>query len=347
MNRKILALCDKDNRYTCRLQEYLEEKESFPFSVSVYSDIESLSKDVKRGLISGALINDGMLMDSHEEIENIFNCENVMLMILGTGALKWGRAPIIRKYRSGETIRREILVCFSDYKSRSEKEGLIMDSSPSVAGHRETKVISAYTPIGRSLQSSFSILLGQLLSKKYPVLYLSLEPFSYLHEYTGRDGGNDITDLIYYMRSNHDRLILRLESMTENIGGLDCIPPARIFSDLQEVSGQDWIELIKTLSDCGLYEYLILDLSDAVNSLPDILRESHLIYTITRPDTVAKSKLMLYEDSLKNMEYEDVMNKTRKLEFPFFKKLPSDPSSLIESDMTGYVRELISEDFYD
>ena len=345
MNKKNLALCDKDNRYTCRLQEYLEEKESFPFSVSVYNNLDSLEKDVRRGLVNGALINDEMLKDNYEEIENIFNCKNTMMMILGTGALIRGRAPVIRKFRSGETIRREILVCFSDYKSGSEKEGLATDSSPSVAGHRETKVISAYTPIGRSLQSSFSILLGQILSKKYPVLYMSLEPFSYLHEYTDKDGGNDITDLIYYMRSNHERLILRLESMTESIGGLDCIPPARMFSDLQEVSGSDWSELIKVLSDCGLYEYLILDLSDAIHSLADILRNSHIIYTITRPDNIAKVKLMAYEDSLKNMEYEDVINKTRKLEFPFFKKMPSNPASLIESDMTAYVRELITEDF--
>ena len=344
LNKKILALCDTDKRYTDKLRDLLEERESFPFSVSVYSDFENLKKDVKKGFINAVLLSEGFLEEDTAQSEEFFDDNRIMLMILGSGSVIRGKAPVIRKFRSGEFIRKEILGCFSDYKSCEEKDGKSAGPSPSMAGYRETKVICAYTPVGRCLQTTFSVLLGELMAKKHPVLYINAEPYSGLLGKGEFNQANDITDLIYYMRNNPEKMLLKLESMVVSLSGLDCISPVKTISDLHSINGDDWLSLLSTLRESGLYEYVIIDLSDGVIGLNDILRYGDIIYTVTRPDHMAETKMKIYEDSLKASDYGDILSKTKKLSFPFYQKLPSDPAELTGCEMKGAVLKIIEED---
>ena len=68
MNRKILALCDKDNRYTCRLQEYAENV------LHVDGGFESRKKELFAGAVCRCLLR--------PDKEN-FNC------VIGGGVLNW------------------------------------------------------------------------------------------------------------------------------------------------------------------------------------------------------------------------------------------------------------------
>ena len=46
MKKKMIALCDSDRHYLERLQENLEQKDSFPFAVDTYTSADVLEKNI-------------------------------------------------------------------------------------------------------------------------------------------------------------------------------------------------------------------------------------------------------------------------------------------------------------
>ena len=340
MNKKILALCDSEEGYILRLGEVLEERSTFPFEVSVFTDIEMLKKEIKKGMIEAVLISDE-LVDSDKDIET-----NKLVILLDNGNRIVGGHHTIWKFQSGESIRRELLKAYSEYTQSMEGSMTKGDGRISLS-HRETIIIGLYTPIGRCLQTSVAILLGQLLAKKRSVLYLNFEAFAGLRKILGCEDQKDITDLVYYMRGGANRLVYKLESLICNIGSLDYISPAASFVDLCSVDEEDWLTLINTIKMQSDYDYVILDLSEMVTGLFNVLKTCDLIYTITRKDALATAKLQQYENNLQGGEYEDVIAKTRRCEIPPISKLPVDITRLEASPLTAVVKSIVGGDLQD
>lgn len=69
------------------------------------------------------------------------------------------------------------------------------------------------------------------------------------------------------------------------------------------------------------------------------------MYTITRGDGISLAKMDQYEQGLRTMEYEDVLAKTKKIEFPVFKEIPIRFDELTYGDLAHYVRQYIIPDF--
>lgn len=174
---------------------------------------------------------------------------------------------------------------------------------------------------------------------------MNFERYSGLEALLKRSFQYDISDLVYYFQCAKEKLSLRLSSIVENIHGLDFVPPVQLYQSILGVHGQQWIELFAEIEKCSDYEYLILDLTDGVADLWDILRSCTHVYTITRGDGVSLAKMDQYERGLRTMEYEDVLAKTRKIEFPVFKEIPIRFDELTYGDLARYVKQYIIPDF--
>ncbi len=342
MNKKTLAICDSEEKYLYKLQELLEERDSFPFEVAIYTDTEALEKAFRQGRIDILLISD--VLESSIDIAGGDKNFEKLIILLDTGTGIRSPRPSIFKYQSGEMLRKDILRVYSEHISDQEDNATI-GGSTFIGRSRDTMLIGIFSPIGRCLQTSFSVLLGRQLSKDGPTLYLNFEPFAGLDKTLGCENDKDLTDLVYYLRGGSDRLIYKLESMICRLGSLDYIAPASSFVDLCMVEESDWLTLINTLKKESNYKYVILDLSEMVTGLLSVLRQCQLIYTITRPDSRAKAKIDQYEGLLRDMEYDDIIDKTRKKEFPVFKNLPDDIQNLEYSELAVYIQNIVKDDF--
>lgn len=107
------------------------------------------------------------------------------------------------------------------------------------------------------------------------------------------------------------------------------------------------MELLGTIESIGDYEYLILDLTDGMNGLFELLAHCHRIYTITRDDGFAMAKMSQYEQILRMNERDDIAEKTVKCRFPLFEKLPSDLNLMTHGELARYVKAIIQEDLYE
>ena len=242
----------------------------------------------------------------------------------------------IDKYQSVEAVVRKVLELASD-------AGLLPPAAR--AGGREgMKLIGIYSPVGRCLQTTFSFTLGQLLARKHRVLYLNFECFSGFGKMLRKEFQADLSDLIYFLHNRDGRFPYRLESMTQKLNGLDYIPPAFSCLDLQRVEKEEWLALLDELGQSGLYEYVILDLSEVINGLFDILKLCSRVYTIVRDDGFAAAKQEQYEALLTCLDHEDILENTKKCRLPLFRQLPQGLEGLTRGELADLVRGLIEED---
>lgn len=326
MKNNRLAICDPDEKYMEKLQQHLISRSSFPFSVSIYRDIAEFQKENEKKEFEIILAGESMFLALEE------NKVSGMVILLQDKGMAVGKAGrIIRKYQSAEAIRKKILELYADWNGTVKIGGTVQ---------KDSSLIGVYSPLGRCVQTSFSLLLGQFLAKKQSVLYLNFEPFSGLSGLLGREEEKDLTDLVYFLGNGKERFLYKLESMVSNVNGLSYVAPAYSYMDIAAVKAEDWLLLIRSLKECADYDVIILDLSELVQGLPDVLRECSYIYTLNRTDGVARHKMKEYEDLLERQEYQDILSKTKKLDFPVFKSLPATLDEMSYGELADYVRKI-------
>ena len=332
MDKPILAIFDSEERYAYGFMEFISNKSNLPFQVHVFTEPERFFAYSKQEEIECLLISENVYQ---REVEAL-NIPHIIILSESSDCLNKSLLHI-HKYQSCEAIFREVMAYYM------KEAGHVMSCVRT--NTEKMKIIGIYTPVGRCLQTTFSFALGQILSKKAKVLYMNFERYSGLEALLKRSFQYDISDLVYYFQCAKEKLSLRLSSIVENVHGLDFVPPVQLYQSILGVHGQQWIELFAEIEKCSDYEYLILDLTDGVSDLWDILRSCTHVYTITRGDGVSLAKMDQYERGLRTMEYEDVLAKTRKIEFPVFKEIPIRFDELTYGDLARYVKQYIIPDF--
>lgn len=325
----VLAVCDSETEYAYQLVDYFSNKKGFPFQVQMFSSENNLKEYTKNHPLLAALVAE---KDFSEDIEAV---DVEYIIILGEDCGKETKdLKVIDKYQSCEQIIKELLDWLLE-------KGIL---GRTAVNSKELKMIGVYSPVGRCLKTSFSFVLGQLLSKKHKVLYVNMESCSGLGRLLQKEFQTDMSELIYYLQNSREKFIYRMGSMTERAGTLDILPPFDSFLDFVSVSAEEWIQLFQEIERGSDYEYLILDLSDAVQGLFDILRLCNVVYTLSREDGFSKAKIVQYEEVLKKCKYEDVWKKTKHCTIPKIKNLPPGLLQLTFTELAEYVRARIEED---
>ncbi len=332
MRRKSVIICDSNKKYAMHLQEYLEEKKLLPCNLVFFTDWEKFSNYVVKQTAPICVLSEdwvkkyGKKEDSLKNIEKLFRlCEEKE---------DEGEDGIYR-YRSAEYFAARL----SDLAKFKET------SKPFTEKREKTKLIGVYSPIGRCLQTSFSLVLGQMLSSKYQVLYLNFEAYSGFSHMMQKSFSVDMADLIYYFKNLSQDFPQQFYRAKQKMNGLDFVPPAFSYMDISKVLPEEWEAFLEAIADCGEYDYIILDLSEYVQGLYRILRNCSHVYTITRNDGMAIAKIAHYENVLKELAYEDVIAKTKKCSFPIYRQLPVEAEDLLYSELADYTRRMIREDF--
>lgn len=325
---QILAICDSETEYAYQLVDYLCNKKGFPFQVQLFTSSETLLDYARFHPICVALVAQKdcstELMESSVE----------HLVILGEELMedKTDR-KVIYKYQSSECIVRELL----EWAAKAAVTGRVNTD------RKALKLIGIYSPVGRCLKTSFAFVLGQALSKKHKVLYLNMESYSGLGRLLQKDFTSSLSELIYYLQNSREKFIYHMGSMTQRAGELDILPPFDSYLDFVSVSLEEWIQLFQEIEKGSDYEYLILDLSDAVQGLYDILRLCDHVYTLSREDGFAQAKIAQYEDVLKKSNYEDIWKKTKCCTIPQIQNLPPGLLQLNFTELAEYVKTCIQE----
>lgn len=326
----IMAICDMEEQYAAKLADYLNMKEGFPFEVRYFTSAKKLLHFSERQRVEIALV-------SEELSEELGKSETIEHMIFLHETVEFIHNDVrgVYKYQSCENLIQQVL----GYLEELSCGGSILRRKTTM------KLIGLYSPVRRNLQTTFAFTLGQILARKSRVLYINLESFSGLGRMLEKNFSKDLSDILYYMKNGKTGLPCLLGSVVESINGLDILPPMLCQMDLINITSEEWLFFLSELEKNTEYEYMILDLSDSVQGLFEILRQCSHIYTLTGDDAFALAKARQYEEMLQQCKYEDVIRKTRQCQFPRFSYLPPKLDYMGMSELAKIIRRYIQEDY--
>ena len=333
LDKRILAIFDGEESYVYRLMDFISNKEDIPFEVHVFTREDKFFPYAEKEEIECLLISENAYQKKIEKLKIPH-----IIILRENGNILNKTLCHINKYQSGENIIREVM---EYYTQKAQDAGTVLRT-----GSRNMSIIGVYTPVGRCLQTTFSLTLGQMLARHYKTLYLNFEAYSGLGRMLNREFKSDISDLAYYFSCAREKLFYQMKSMIETVGGLDFIPPADVYQSLGGIRGTGWVDLFREIEKVTEYEFLILDLSDSLLDLWEVLKNCDHIYTIVREDPLATAKIEQYEKALESMQYGDIASKTRKWELPVFRKLPLQFEELTYGDLAGYIKKEVFPDLF-
>lgn len=330
--KKILALCDGEEDYLYHMADYLERRDTFPFAVYSFTDALQLKKFMEQHEVELLMVAENAYS---EDMKELFPKHAVILNESGNEI--GHEVENINKYQSSEEILRAVMNSYT---------GSGGDVPKRLAIGNRMKVIGNYTPIGRCLQTTFALSMGQILAKEHKTLYLNFECYSGFRYLLNQEFSTDITDVLYYFNCEREKLAYKLEGMVQSVNGMDYIPPVMSYRELEGIMGEQWIQLFHELEKISEYEYLILDLSEQVQGLFDVLRECDHIFTMVKEDGMAEAKMRQYETLIQAMNYGDIVAKTKKWKPPVFRRIPPDIEQLTRGELSVCVKKMIEEQIY-
>lgn len=318
-----LAICMESVGYLESFIEYLDTKENCPFVLLGFTDVSKLIEACK----SDREIK--LIVIAEERYSADLDKLKVRKIILGEGRgeLPKGVTRVSRIQPVGYIYKNIMEICMEED---------CLPAYPSAG--KEARVIGFYSPIKRAMQTSFARALGRSLSTAYKVLYVGLEPYdgygSFWHGWV-----KDVFDLICHLEDDGDKFAYRVGIVEHSKEGLFYIPTPSNGQNLIYVTVREWLLLIRKLKEMGKYDFILLDLSDAIQGVYEILRQCEIIFTVKVPGKMAMNKMQQYEFMLHFSNYDDVLDKTVSTQVPEIKTITDDGEYWTLNDWRDYIRE--------
>ncbi len=325
---KLLVLCDEEEEYARLLTDFLQKQRDLPWRIHTYTSIDELMRSEKEPVMLLAVSESAY----SEALQALQPLRTVILN--ESGVIRWKDVPCVDKYQAAEEVLKYLLQIYMEVADT----GL-----PRLRQGCRTKFIGNYTPVHRSMQTSFALTMSQMLAREHATLYLNFEHYAGIGELLPDLQTLDLADLLYFLNAEQEKFRLRLQTMLRHVGNLDYIPPMKSGQNLLTVQTAEWLGLLQKIEELGEYEYVILDLSESMQGLFEILRLCRRVYTLTREDRIAKAKLLQYEQLLSLYGYGDVLEKTRQPSLPQIRRLPEELEQLTRGELAALAEGLIRE----
>ena len=325
----VLVLCDKEEEYAQLMTEFMQMHRELPWSVRTYTDVEELMLQERDCPI------DVMAVSERTYQQKLSALRPLRTVILNeSGLMKWKEFVNVDKYQQAQNVLQSILEVYLE----------IADVDLScIPGQGNTRFIGIYSPVRRCMQTTFALTFGQMLAQKHRTLYLNFEHYVGISELAAEVGARDMADLLYFLMAEKDKFRLRMQTIVRHKGNLDYVPPMKSGQNLIAVSPQDWTRLFQRINELGEYDYVVMDLSESMQGLFDILRYCTKIFTLTNKDRIAQGKLSEYEYLLTAYAYEDVLQKTCRCQAPRVQRIPEELEQYTRGEMADFVRNFIRE----
>ncbi len=315
----VLVLYDTEEEYVQRMGDYMRgryfrEHREIPWRLRVYTREEDLKKGETGTEITILVVAESAYSEGVMELQ-----AQRKVLLSEEGVLQPEGMERIGKYQAADQVLSEIMNIYAEIGAC---EGVLPEGPRAAAEQGHGRILGFYSPVHRSAQTSLALTMAVLLAGRGRTLYLNFERYAGLPELLPDGKDKDLSDLLYFLVSEEAKFRLRFQAMVRKIGELDYIPAMRVGENLLTTPARDWLQLLERLRSLGEYDYILLDLSESMLGLFDILRRCDRIVTIVKKDTISGAKLRQYEEVLGLYQYEDVLHKTSRCDLPKIRQVP-------------------------
>ena len=295
MNRKkIMAICDTEGAYACRLMEYMDEEHSLPYEIHAFTAPEKLCEFAAKKDIDVLLVSEAALT---EQVEGLPAETRIVLTEEETGETEY-ELRLCKYLGAGEIL---------------EKVAGYSDAGPPVptryARAGNCSIFGVYAPSGGIRATTLAAALSAVLSETEKTLYINLRPFCGIDSLTGEYSDCTISDLLYYCRQDAKDLKGLAGGMIAQSGRVSFIAPPSSPADLQEVDGAEWAEAISLLIEAGDFSVCVLEFSDGVRDLHRMFGICDRVFICTGSSAAEEAALGQFRAWLRDADRADVSAK--------------------------------------
>lgn len=167
--KKVVAMYEQEEAYGKNLAEYINRRESVPFEMQVFSQADKLSAYLQGHTPQLLLLSEGSSLESYGEIRE--KADEVVYLTGQKEQVQGQNGDYIYKYQPTDQILNQLI---QHIGSKEQRDNAILQTSCPIYG--------VYSPVGRCGKTTFSLLLGELLSRRRSVLYIGFDELSFLEE---------------------------------------------------------------------------------------------------------------------------------------------------------------------
>lgn len=329
LRKHSLVLYDTEEEYAQLMTDFLRRHKELPWEIRTYTSRDELLKEECKNVITLLVVAESAFADEVRALQ-----PTCIVVLNESGIVRWDSVHNVNKYQQADQVLKALLEVYVD----------IADAQlPRIEMDFGTKFLGIYSPVRRCLQTSFALTMSKMLAGTHRVLYLNFEHYVGITELLPDRQTRDLADLLYFLTAEKDKFYLRFQTMIQHKGDLDYVPPVKVGQNLLTITAVEWLTLLRKISELGEYEYVVLDLSENMQGLFEILRMCIKVFTLTKDDRIAQSKLLQYEQMLARHEYQDILDKTRKCSIPHIRRLPDSLEQFTRGELADYVRGEIKE----
>ena len=304
MGTRQFVICDRDTDYLKMLQAYLQKRNPADFEIATFDTVDKALRASEENAFEIPLVGEKIY---DKDVTKIHAAKVYILQEDGLSGITGYSA--VAKYQSMESLITQIL---DAYALDNNCSGIRR------CGKNRTSLISCYSPQRHGGQSVAALAMAQALADMgHKVLYLNLMPFTGFEEILRTGYEADVTDFMYFVLNHSDKLLYKLDSLKRCMHGVDYLPPALDFSDLLEVSEEDWVRITDLLLYSSDYTHVVMDLSETCQGFYHILEKSDRIYALTDRSCAYSGAIMRhFKNVLETKERTAILEHLSEFELP-------------------------------
>lgn len=228
---KLIVMADELPEYAHQLAVYLNGRRGFPYRAVVVSSVPEIKGYLENGAVYAVTASEGLERD----VLALGLPEDVRLFLFSE-ARGIHKETVLYRYQSAKEIEKRL--------------------TGSARNRTHLPVLGVYSPSGGVWTELLSRRIAERVSgeKGKKVLYLPFLPFGIY----GREGGDGMSELLFYVRQREPALSERLYSLRQEGEGMDSLAPVRWSTELQDITREDMAYLLHCVEQKGRYSALVL-----------------------------------------------------------------------------------------
>lgn len=293
MKKIIVAMFDREG-YTKRLAEYLIHHCNAMLDVRLFTNIENMRQFLCRERVEMLLVGE---KDWDPAWEAEVNVHRLIFLSDGDMVCEGTSRQIIFKYQSAESIVKELLSVIAE--DDTIQTGRIKTS------YRNVEFIGVYSPFGGAGASTFAYRMAKEYGVQYLTLYLNMEIFDGMSANQDRQyrditgaGRGGMSELIFYLQQNKDKLAVKIQALTRRQDGIDCITAVEDYRDLYSMKAVDLRHLLQVLAEETEYQKILFDIGYLDESSLELMRHCDILYLPKAGSDIQQNKQASFEQLL-------------------------------------------------
>lgn len=281
-----LMILDDDDDYSFNLCNFLTHNFPETLLVSYCSNSYNIEEWIKK-------IDPDIVLtceDYYPEVKEHF-VKTIYILSSGTTGSSFSDIPSIYKYKEVDKIAGDVIHGFISTGNIIKK-----------TKEKITKVIAVYSASGSVGKTSIALGISSFCSLSgLKVFYLNLEQFQSTNFFFSCNAEYSLSEIIYYVRQRDKNLVSKLPALKcqDSPTNIFYFKETRHPFDINDLLPGDIEFLINTLTECGQYDLIVIDMDSKFdsNSIEIFTAADEVIYIIT-DEEICLHKTKIFMESL-------------------------------------------------